>query len=277
MKLRRRWVWLIGVIVAASTAVLMVWLPFRTGDSMLTVQAAEQTLLDQYEGEIEETKLNHDFYELKLRAETGLYHVVLDARTGTVDSIELVEAAEDTKQKTLLSRDYVKNDLQKRTKGSVDKLELTESKGRQVYEAEIKMKDGSIQQVTVDPYTGETLSTRTIQPKPKPKPKPKPNPNTKPQPPANKGGNKQGNDDKEPKMLTEAEASRIALAKYPGEVEDAELRGVEKGRPYYLIEIELKDGREVTVEVNAISGKVGTVIWNDDEPDDDQDDDDDDN
>lgn len=279
----RRWVWLAGIIVVAAAALLMVWMPFRTGDPILTAEAAEEMILGQYPGgKIEENKLNNGFYEMQLRSDTGLYHVVLDSQSGKVKSIRQVEAAaEPTKKKTLQSREKVKNELQRSTDGKVVKLELVEQQGKQVYEAVIQNKDGKRQEVIVDPYTAEIISTRTIKPKP--------------QPPANKGnddktgktgnGEKDGNDgndrndrndSKKPKLLTESEASKLALAKFPGEVEDIELRGTDGGEsPYYLIEIELKDGREATVEINAITRTFGPVIWDDNEKDDGSDQDDD--
>ncbi|MGM1046148.1 MAG: PepSY domain-containing protein [Bacillota bacterium] len=252
MKSRRRWAWITGIIVVAAAALLMVWLPFRSEDPMLTAQAAEQAVLEQYPGKIEETKLENGYYELQLRSETGLYHVVLDARSGTVDSIRQAEVTEDKKPKTLLSREQVKAELQKSTDGKIDKLELVQQKGKQVYEAVIKQKDGRRQEVIVDPYTGETLSFRNIQPQSKPP-------------------GKEDKDDKTAQLLTEAEASKLALVKVPGVVDDVELRRRDSEIPYYLIEINLKDGREATVEINAISGAVRSVTWDDDDPDDDDD------
>ena len=40
----------------------------------------------------------------------------------------------------------------------------------------------------------------------------------------------------------------------------------------YLVEIEANDGREATVEINAITGKINTLTWDDDDDDDDDDD-----
>ena len=45
------------------------------------------------------------------------------------------------------------------------------------------------------------------------------------------------------------------------------------GITYYLVEIEANDGREATVEINAITGKINTLTWDDDQEDDDDDDD----
>lgn len=245
MKSRRiLWTGLAGMIVFAATAVLMYWQPWRLGEPELTAQAAEQAVLAQYPGKIEQIKLENGRYELQLRSESGLYQVALDASSGTIDSIRQIEAAAKSESKTLQSREQVKSKLQSLIEGKIDRLELIQQEGEQVYQAVIKLKDGVTKEYILDPYTGEMISSRDIQ-----TPLPE--------------------DDKMARLLTEAEASKRALAKVPGLVDDVDLRGTDSGIPYYLIEIDLKDGREATVEVNAISGAIRSVTWDDDEPDED--------
>lgn len=241
MKSRRiLWTWLAGISVFAAATTLMFWQPWRMGESELTAQAAKQVVLAQYPGKIEQIKLENGRYELQLRSESGLYQVALDARTGTVDSIRQIETSAITEPKTLQSREQVKSKLQSRIEGKIDSLELIQQEGERVYQAVIKLKDGDTKEYILDPYTGEMLSSRDIQ-----TPLPE--------------------DDKMARLLTDAEASKRALAKVPGVVDDVDLRDTDSGIPYYLIEIDLKDGREATVEVNAISGAIRSVTWDDDD------------
>lgn len=74
-------------------------------------------------------------------------------------------------------------------------------------------------------------------------------------------------------FISEKEAAGLALKTVPGRVKDIddEENG---GTRYYLIEIETADGREAEVQLNAASGKVISVTWDDDHEDDDTDDDD---
>jgi len=66
-----------------------------------------------------------------------------------------------------------------------------------------------------------------------------------------------------PKQITEKEAIAIALEQLNGEVDDVELEQ-SGGSIYYLIEIEREgEEAEATVQINAISGEVKSVIWDD--------------
>ena len=57
-------------------------------------------------------------------------------------------------------------------------------------------------------------------------------------------------------------------------MDDIEAKNV-NGITYYLVEIETNDGREATVEINAITGQINTLtgMMIDDDDDDDDDDD----
>lgn len=241
----KRWIPLAGALgLAAAIAILLwLWQPWNTQDKALTAEEAEQVVLGQYEGDIEQIFLENGQYQVMLRSENGLYQLDLDAASGAIHSIRQTEKTGDTQQKALLSRDRVKAALQARTEGQVDRLELISRDGEPVYQAVIKEENGESVEIIVDPYTGETLLTQNIEP-----------------PQVNE-------EDKSARLLNEEEASKIALTEIPGVVDDVDLRDTDSGIPYYLIDIELEDGREATVEINAISGAIRSVTWDDDESD----------
>ncbi|RCX23839.1 peptidase YpeB-like protein [Fontibacillus phaseoli] len=235
--------WFAGILVIAAFAMLMIWRPWESGEPAITAQDAEQTVLDQYPGKIEQSVSEDGQYKLRLRSESGLYQVDVDADSGKVISITQVENKGDTEPKSLLSREQVKAGLQSSTKGGeIVKLELIDQAGKQVYHAVVRQQNDGPLEMTLDPYTAEILSSRIV------------------------SSSQQGKGPQD-KLLTESEASKLALAEIPGEVDDVELRGVDSGTPYYLVEIDLVDGREATVEINAISGVIRTVTWDEDEPD----------
>jgi uncharacterized membrane protein YkoI len=65
------------------------------------------------------------------------------------------------------------------------------------------------------------------------------------------------------KQLSDQEAAAIALSKVAGEVDEIEL-GESGGISYYLIEIENEGAEEeATVQINAISGEVMSITWDD--------------
>lgn len=70
------------------------------------------------------------------------------------------------------------------------------------------------------------------------------------------------------KSLTEQEAAALALKQVAGTVDDVDLENV-NGITYYFVDIETTDGREAIVEINAITGEVKSLTWDDDGSDDD--------
>ncbi|KAA9012673.1 PepSY domain-containing protein [Niallia endozanthoxylica] len=70
------------------------------------------------------------------------------------------------------------------------------------------------------------------------------------------------------KSLTEQEAAALALEQVAGIVDDIDLENV-NGIAYYLVDVETEDGREAKVEINAITGEVKSLTWDDEGHDDD--------
>ncbi|WP_050181645.1 PepSY domain-containing protein [Domibacillus robiginosus] len=63
-------------------------------------------------------------------------------------------------------------------------------------------------------------------------------------------------------QLTPEEAEKIALTKVPGTVDDIE-QGDEEEAGSYLVDINAQNGEEATVRINAISGEVLSISWDD--------------
>ncbi|MFB9278365.1 PepSY domain-containing protein [Cohnella cellulosilytica] len=70
-------------------------------------------------------------------------------------------------------------------------------------------------------------------------------------------------------------AKKIAAVHVQGTAEDAELKGSAAGNAYYLVEVDVEGGRDADVQVNAVSGEVMSVIWDDENDKDRKDDKDD--
>ncbi|MBR2565348.1 MAG: PepSY domain-containing protein [Paenibacillus sp.] len=237
--------WGAGILTVVLLAAVMWWKPWEPAREQLSADAAAQSVLNQYPGEIIHSTLKDGTYLMQLRSETGLYDVQVDAFTAAVQSIKRLEAAPQAEEKTLWSREQMKSELLKQRAGEqLVSLELVEQQGSPVYTAVVEAKDNSRQELTIDPYTGEILSSQAIK-----------------SPPSSEAGETEN----EPQFLSEKQAEQKALARVPGEVDDVELRGTNSGNPYYLVEIDLEDGREATVQVNAISGAIRSVTWDKDD------------
>lgn len=56
--------------------------------------------------------------------------------------------------------------------------------------------------------------------------------------------------------VTQDEAKKTALAKFPGEVVESEFSIESNGNPSYEFDVKTKDGKEMEVEVDAVTGKL---------------------
>lgn len=153
----------------------------------------------------------------------------------------------------------------------------------EVYRLELQSANGTYE-MTVDARQGDIVSIQQLdegasQPPTEPVEPTEPNPDIPPSEPADHGGKEAaggttggesgiGSDSSEPPatMITKEYAIKLSLEKVPGKVEDVEYRENKSSR-YYLVEIEREDGREATIQVHAITGKIMTVTWDDEDDD----------
>jgi uncharacterized membrane protein YkoI len=68
-------------------------------------------------------------------------------------------------------------------------------------------------------------------------------------------------------LLSEDEASKLALGRVNGNVTDVDIDHVQ-GKWYYFVEIDTQGGREAEVQLNAASGAILSVTWDDNDDDD---------
>ncbi|MCP3761772.1 PepSY domain-containing protein [Domibacillus sp. A3M-37] len=64
------------------------------------------------------------------------------------------------------------------------------------------------------------------------------------------------------RQLTPEEAGQIALKQVPGVIDEVEL-GDEEEAGSYIVDIDAENGEEATVQVNAVSGDVISISWDD--------------
>ncbi|ALP35424.1 peptidase M4 [Paenibacillus sp. IHB B 3084] len=172
--------WMIGAAGAAILITLYLlqspW-ALSLSASPLEENAAIQSVLHQYPGEVLESKRLNDAYLIMLQRPKGKYEIQVNAYNGHIDSIRRTQAYTDTTQEP-----------QKNTPSS-----------------------------------------------------PKPDPVSL--------------------VITEKEAAQLAAkAVNGGTTDDIELHRNEKSL-YYLVEVDVKDGREAVVQVNAVSGSIDSVTW----------------
>jgi len=116
--------------------------------------------------------------------------------------------------------------------GEVLTLEAEISKGQAQYEFDIKGKDGKEWEVECLAKTGKVIEEEQEV--------------VNADDPAFKGKAK----------ITQDEAKKTALAKYPGEVVDSEFAVESDGSISYEFDIKTVNGKEIEVEIDAVTGKL---------------------
>ena len=213
---------LLVVVVVAGT---LLWKPF----SVSSERMSEDEIIGKVEtlypnGTITDTALDGDVYRVQLVSDQGKYDLAVDAREGSIVSIEQLEKG----------------------KGGSGNQDPT---GQQPEPPDPDNRG-----------TGQSEGQGQGQGS-----NPPPAPNGE-----GSGGTPEDSDDgegNEPenppmRMITREHAEKVSLAKVPGTIEDIEYRE-DDGVRYYLVEIEKSDGREATIQVHAITGKIMTVTWDD--------------
>ncbi|WP_158702732.1 PepSY domain-containing protein [Paenibacillus faecalis] len=166
---------------------------------------------------------------------------------GTAVAASGVNADSKTKQgkSSYISEAQAKKAALKVAKGHVDDVDLEYKNGKAYYEVEIERSKGDVD-VHVDAVTGKVLSVI----------------------------DRDHDDDdrdkrKNVKYISKAQAKKAALKVANGHVDDVDLE-YKNGKAYYEVEIERSKG-DVDVHVDAVTGKVLSVIDRDHDDDDDRD------
>ena len=115
--------------------------------------------------------------------------------------------------------------------GQVLSLEAEIENGKPIYEFDIKGKDGKEWEVECDAKTGKLTEVE------------------------------EEVDIKDPRFASKAkvsleEAKKTALTAYPGEIIESETSIEADGSVSYEFDIKTKDGKEIEVEVDAVTGKI---------------------
>ncbi|MEJ8303200.1 PepSY domain-containing protein [Saccharibacillus sacchari] len=279
-----------AAVVAVAVTGIILWSPWGAAEPALTREQAEQELLARYSGQIESANLANGRYDMLLRTDAGLYAVALSASSGQVQSISRLEVAEQNPPE-ILGRTRVKDLLEKRSTGTeVTRLELETptDADNPIYVAELTEDTGRIIKLTIDAYSGDIQSEQEVSapsangtdsPQPPDEPSSAPDTGQDPTPSENPDDSTKPDDkgnqppkpgtDEPVRLLTEKEAEKIAAKSLAGagskvEDTDADLRTEDDGQAYYLVEVELEDGREASVQVNAVSGKILSTTWDED-------------
>ncbi|RPF52261.1 PepSY domain-containing protein [Aquisalibacillus elongatus] len=282
---KQRILWMLGgVIITVVVFILAQQFLFgSTSAQEISKDEAESIVLNQFSGEIYETRDDGDTFSVNVQLDSTAYVVIVDKRTG--DLIDVIQTEEkhqeentheedksqDPKEQEekeqepkeqeekeqepkepdeskveedtdLLTEEEIINQINEQYNGQLVTVEFEEG-DQPIYKLEIKGEKHRYRLV-VNAETGEVESEEkeTVQ-----------------QPP-----------------ISGDEAVDIALNKISGEVDDIELEDL-NGTLYYFIQIENELDQDIEVKINALTGNIASIIYDDYEEANDKDNDDDQN
>lgn len=253
----RKSIWIVGAIllVVLIVAGLLLWAPLLSAKT-LTEKEANAVALSKYDGEIIKTTKKQDEYQIEMKRKTGVYHLTIDAKSGDVLTINREKAIkpvpEDTPKDQPAKEERPKQLTEKEikalisSKGELKSIDLIKEADNSYYKAVVTNKNQVIT-LKIEPYTGEILDSAK----------------------------------ETERVITEEDAGKIALQYVSEQVEvtatvdDADFNEPPGQSPYYLVEVELDDGREAIIQVDAYTKTASSVEWiPEDEQDEESDDDD---
>lgn len=234
---KKKWIWTVG-------AILLIVLLLGFGIQLLSPSFSAQTLtkdeantvaIEKYPGEIIKTTKNQDEYQIEMQLETGVYIIKIDVKSGDILSLERLDEdekpVEGTKQR-LTSKEI---EEQIASQGELEFIELIQENDNLYYQV-IVTKDNEKTSLKIDPYTARIIDST-----------------------------KESTVENE--VITEPEAIAIAAEHLKGIADDeAEFHQIPGQTPYYLVEVEIEnedDDREAIVQVDAYTGVVKSVNWDD--------------
>jgi uncharacterized membrane protein YkoI len=239
---RKQWLWGIASICFISLVIMVMFQLIKPAstEQAVTEQEAVNMVKARYSGTIK--KLNHEKgrYIIQLERDTGLYELIIDEKTGDVSSLMKLESYTEQGRNTvaqdnLLNEQEVKEIVLNKLGKNVDRVDKQFEGETPVYRIFVK-ESTSETIIVIDASSGAILSNETKQ---------TPLVTTK---------------------LTEEEAKNIALQQVSGTVDEIDTENV-NNVPFYYIEVELENGNEATVEINAITGEVKSLTWDDQQED----------
>ncbi|MBS4219675.1 PepSY domain-containing protein [Bacillus sp. FJAT-49711] len=166
---------------------------------------------------------------MTIQLTTGKYYIKIDRFSGDVLDISRGEEEKDKR----LSTEEIERIIEKEQNGKIEDLKLRINNQVAYYDAVVENSENKVF-ITLNGVTGEIV---------------------------NKKEEKKVPVKEEIKNLTKEEAIKIALKTVQGEVDDVDLEEL-NGQLYYFVEIETDD-READIQINAITGEVKSIEWDD--------------
>ncbi|MBS4201096.1 PepSY domain-containing protein [Bacillus sp. FJAT-49732] len=229
---KKKWVWFIGILTIAVLSIIFYqWFSMESSKT-ISEQEASELVTTKYSGKISQVQLTEDDYIIKLEKNSGLYEVKVNIHTGEISSLTQIKKNQTNIGKNnVLNEEQIKRIATSAGTGKLESLTQTLLNNQLIFTAVLVEKHQRTY-VKVDAHTGKVLSINTEK--------------------LNEPS----------KRITKQEAIKIAIRQVPGEVDEVKIKSIDN-LTYYFVEIDTKDDREATIQIQAITGEVKSVTWDD--------------
>lgn len=243
---KKAWIWIGGGVVLLIILILLInqiVKPIFSTANVLTEQEAQAVSEQRYSGTVKSIQQIADEFVMEIQRDTGLYELKISRKTGEVSSLKRIKETvdadlteEETTETTVLSEEEIKTIVLQNVNGEIDSINRITEGEKLIYR--VGVRDANTKtSLSIDATTGQILTTEKV------------------------------DIGESPKRLTEQEAKALALEQVPGIVEDVDVETI-NGIAYYFVEVETTDDREAKIEINAITGEVQSLTWDEDDGDD---------
>ena len=235
------------IIISSITIVVLFFGFQKWGSSLnpaaetLSQQEAQQLVEERYKGgKVTNIELKDEQYIIEMNRSEILYEIKLDAQRGEIVSFSKIEkdalpeesiSKQEPANPKQLTEEEIKSAILSETPGELLFFKKINEKGQSLYKAIILENDQKTV-LKVDANTGKVLFRKVEK-------------------------------DKEAvAKITEEEAGQIALKEINGSINDVDLEE-EDNLIFYLVEIDTPDDKEAIVQIDAITGAILTITWDD--------------
>lgn len=255
---------ILQIVIGAVLFIVLAFVSWKVfmdpiSSEALTVEEAEKVATERFNGDVEDSKLNNDQYEITLKLDTGIYQINVASDSGEVLDVKRIKKEKPKKE---LAKEEIKEIIEQKQIGEIEDIHEKEDNKKKLYEAIVKNEQEKVY-LTLDGETGEILEQE--EEKLQTADKENTSESTEPDNSSNKEEEKpeqSGESEEKSQNLTTEEAVQIALDTVYGEVDDIDLED-EDGQQYYFIEIETDDDQEAEIQIHAITGEVISIEWDD--------------
>src|SRR5699024_10994763 len=113
----------------------------------------EKVATERFNGDVEDSKLNNNKYEITLKLDTGIYQINVASDTGEVLDVKRIKKEKTKKE---LVKEEIKEIIEQKQIGEIEDIHEKEDNKKKMYEVIVKHEQEKVYS-TLDGETGEIL------------------------------------------------------------------------------------------------------------------------